>query len=368
MNATGALLVIAALVSTPASAAPGVVWSAFRQATANSCVWETGSPETPDKMTVVANLTGRCAGAVPSWSKDRAVVSLPADVHDGSFTSFGYPKASLKPVQTARGKAEIWVIDLKATPPQATLLPTLPPGNFQRAGVTIEGRVLALTMVPLPETLKPETETVTKKDGSKVDTYKFQGHTYEFHADGEGIREVAFAYEWDGKSGWKEVETKPTTSGWDYAGMADVLEADQKIAWCAPPKRETASDSRDLDPAKDAPLIKSLPVKAPNGGKDGSWVLETHPGLGDVVTHFVQFEFVHRTGLALFRKPGAKDFTPLPDLGFTAGDLTRATRAGNRYLVASDGLGRRPRIYDLTTGALVFKADDRMSAAFCAGW
>ncbi len=86
-----------------------------------------------------------------------------------------------------------------------------------------------------------------------------------------------------------------------------------------------------------------------------------------MLTFYVSFEFVHPTGLMLFRKTGEKAFQTLPDLGFNAADLVRATRAGDRLLVASSGLGRRPRIYDLKSGALLLRADDLMSASFCSG-
>jgi hypothetical protein len=188
----------------------------------------------------------------------------------------------------------------------------------------------------------------------------------------EGVPALARAFRLNGKRQWELTETAATTTGWDYAQGVETLKTAGERRVNRQRKDASRTDSlrreegdAELVRQNLAALKKLLPPAIANDREASeSWSLYSDPSrpLRSVFVWQAVGEFEHDTGVVVFLKD--KKLSLPEKLGYTPSDLTVLSSRGGLLLIAIAGDGTHPRLYDLTTGKLLFQADDVYGASF----
>lgn len=317
------------------------VLSLFEPA-ADRCEWRRLDVASGRSATV-ASFAGTCVGARVAFSPDgqRAVVWFdPANVQSAGMggSDVGKPGYPDEPVDDA-AKSRLFLVTIASG--AVTTLP-LPAFEFSELGLDAKG-VLALSL----ETVKDEEVAAGK---TMVD-----GKPFALTPADEGLVALAHASRFE-KDAWRRVETKQTTTGWDYGpGVRDL------DAWDALGPRSTLLLDTHPDGAADVDeaTAKRLASLAPKLG-EGSWSSWGTPP-ARLFGWVVSGEFAHTTGYLVFEGTPP---VPAPKVGFTDGDLVAVRRKGSLLLVASGGAGTHPRVYRFGAPTLVWSSDAARGAAF----
>jgi hypothetical protein len=173
----------------------------------------------------------------------------------------------------------------------------------------------------------------------------------------EGLVALAHAWRPDG-AGWKRVETKQTTTGWDYGAGVRLLDAYKAFG---PGSAELldahAGDAGEADEALQKVLA---PFKPKVGADEGTWgVWGTAPAR--LFAWRFTAEFTYSTGLVVLEGTAP---TPAPKVGFTDGELVAIRTRGPFALVSSSHAGAHPRLYDAGKGTLVWSSDTARAVSF----
>lgn len=317
----------------------------------SSCEWRTVEPES-GKATTLATLPGSCVGARVSWRKDLAVALVwfdPKHVQSAGYWSNTSSKPGYEDEHAdEQAKPRLFVVDVRTGKVAAVPFPVAPERqSLDEVGIGADGAPLAFFEESLPDDVQ-EKGSVTV-DGRVIDLTGFD----------EGLPALAHAMKFmDAK--WTRVETKATTTGWDYAMGVQALDA---FGGIGPRSVELSSGHLQGDnagPKEVAALKKLAPKKA--GSEDGEWIFF---GVGGarVYAWEITAEFAFTTGLVATGTPPQV----LPKLGFTDGDLVSLRPSGKYLLVTASGVGTHPRLYELPEGTLVFSSDTARAVTFWPG-
>ena len=166
----------------------------------------------------------------------------------------------------------------------------------------------------------------------------------------EGIPALAHARRFEGGI-WKRFETKPTTTGWDYALMERALDASATVG----PISTTLLEGRNGGAPVAADAQKMLDAHRPNG-EDGFAAVDT----STVPVYFWQVsgEFAYSTGLIV-----TADGTEL-DTGFSSGEIVALQNRGPFLLVTAPAIGAFPRVFDVKTKKTLFASETARGAIF----
>ncbi len=188
----------------------------------------------------------------------------------------------------------------------------------------------------------------------------------------EGIPALARAFRLNEKLQWEIAETAATTTGWDYAQGVSTLKLVQESRASREMKdsdrRKTLDEPKDeskLVPQYLPALKKFLPPALAQSKEDSeAWFLYLDPSKSPRSLFVWQAvgEFAHDTGMIIFLKDKQLSFPE--KLGYTASDLTSLAVRKGFLLITVAGNDTHPRLYDLTTGKLLFHADDVYGVSF----
>lgn len=309
------------------------------------CEWRQVDPVSGDKI-VLASFPGSCVGARVSFSPDasKAVIWFdPKLVQSAGYgtqvsSKPGFPDEEVDEKASPRA----YVVPVKRPQVEPLPLPAIGSLTLEELGVDGTGAVLALLMEELPEA-----EVAKGKITSG-------GQTFDLSTISEGLPVLVHAYRREGKD-WKKLETKLSTTGWDYGLGVKELDAFGKLG---PRSVELAASHAQGDSAEPADVAKLMKL-APKGASadDGSWIF-VGAGGARVFVWEITGEFAHTTGLVAV---GEK---VLPGLGFTDGDLV-AIRSSSAYLlVTASTVGAHPRLYSMPDAKLVFSSDSARAVTF----
>lgn len=313
-----------------------------------SCEWRALEPDS-GKTTVLAKVPGSCVGARVSWSADAAKALVWFDPQH--LQSAGYAsQTSSKPgyedeVRDEQAKPRLFLVDVRAGKAEALPMPAAGASQtLDEVGLAADGAPLAF----FEEALSDE---VQEKGSVTVD-----GQVFDLTAFEEGLPALAHAQKFAGGK-WTRVETKATTTGWDYAMGVQALDA---FGGMGPRSVELSSGHAQGDVAepKEAAALKKLaPKKA--GPEDGEWIF-IGAGGARVYAWEISGEFAYTTGLVATGTPPQV----LAKLGFTDGDLVSLRTSGKYLLVTAANVGTHPRLYALPEGKLVFSSDTARAVTF----
>ena len=321
------------------------------------CQWLRADP-VAQKRATVASLEGDCKGAHLFWTADLGKVLVwfePEHVSSGGYSADnvspqGFPVEEPTPGAVSR-LYEVTVASGQVRPvPVPTVAGSLVTFGYKGT------ELLALSQQSL-------TDKQREKDSITVD-----GRKIPFDKELEGIPALAHAYRFGAEGTWQRIEVKATAEGADYSPGVRNLEVASSLGPTSDATLETGLDEENtvqdeallqkLLPLRPAPLLK---LPAEEEVLSGSWNHVTTPG-GSFYVWQVSGEFVHSTGHLVLKVGG--QLQPVKDLGFTEGDFISLTGSGPFILVAADGVGTHPRMYDLRTGKRVFHSDTARVATF----
>ncbi|MEW5741356.1 MAG: hypothetical protein AB1938_20710 [Myxococcota bacterium] len=345
--------------ATPAAKTPEPVKPAVAFPTAPStlsvfepveqaCEWRAVEP-VAGVTRVIAALPGSCVGARVSWSPDavKAVVWFdPWHVQrPGYFAQTASPPGYPEEKGDERAKPRAFIVSTKDGKNEPLPLPALPGQKVVDLGVTADGAVWAFTEEELSDEVRAR-GTVTV-GAESFDLTQFQ----------EGLPELAHAHRFE-QGKWTRVETRATTTGWDYALGVQALEVFRKIGART---IDLSSAHAQGDVADDA-AVKALTPLAPKKASapdDGHWIFL---GVGDARVYVweVTGEFAYTTGLVATGTPPKV----LPKLGFTDGDLVSVRASASYLLVSSSDVGTHARLYELPAGKLLYSSDTARGVTF----
>lgn len=310
------------------------------------CEWRQLDP-VAGKRVVLARFPGTCVGARLAWTPDgsRALVWFdPQHVQSAGYSS----QLSSKPgyadeVADAKASPRAFLVSTRRQQVEPMPFPAVPGLTLQELGLDETGAVLALLEQPVPE-------------GTKG-TFVAAGQTFDLSTLHEGVPVVVHAYRREGAD-WKRVESKLSTTGWDYGLGVRELEAFRRFG---PRSADLAASHAQGDVAEDA-VLPALMTLAPKdaGADDGQWIF-LGAGGARIYVWEISGEFAHSTGLIALGTPGPK---PLPKLGFTDGDLVAVRTSGAHLLITGSHVGTHPRLYELPAGKLIFSSDSARAATF----
>lgn len=316
-----------------------------------SCEWRVVEPAS-GKTTALATLPGRCVGARVSWSPDAAKALVwfdPQHVQAAGYSSSTSSKPGYEDERAdEQAKPRLFAVDVRTGKVDAVPLPVAPASqSLDELGLGPDGAPLAFFEESLPD-------DVQEKGSVTVD-----GQVFDLTAFEEGLPALAHAMKFaQGK--WTKVETKATTTGWDYAMGVQALDA---FGGLGPRSVELSSGHVQGDAAepKEAAALKRLAPKQA-GPEDGEWIF-VGAGGARVYVWEITAEFAYTTGLVATGTPPQV----LPNLGFTDGDLVSLRTSGTYLLVTASGVGTHPRLYELPEGKLVFSSDTARAVTFWPG-
>lgn len=305
----------------PASTSPSTL--SILEPVDGKCVWRQEDP-VAGKRVVLTLFPGSCVGARLAWSADASQAVVWFDPHlvqsAGYFsqtsTPAGHPDEKVD--QTAKPR---WFL---VAPRTGKTEPLTPPevknAELMELGLTAKGEVVAL----FTESIAEGAKTVTAG-----------GETFDVTTITEGIPVLVHAYRREGAD-WKRIETKLSSQGWDYGLGVAVLEANRTLG----PRSGELLQSHAQGDSAEGEVLTALLKHAPKKAKredDGHW---TFLGAGGtrVFMWEVTGEFAHTTGLVVV------DDQPLPELGFTDGDLVAIRSSGAHLLISSSNVGTHPRL------------------------
>ena len=254
----------------------------------------------------------------------------------------------LDPRDEAEGTpARAWSVKLPNGPAEAFTLPKV-------AG-KIENVVFSRTNRPTVLALHDSFASDGPKEGqdAKGRFMRYEGKVVRMpDPETEGVLAMAHAYTLDGGT-WKRVESKPTTTGWDYGAGVDAL----KIAEDLYPSSRSMRNMRErIGEVENAALLKrqdALKPKAVDRDGEGGQVTTS---AGPVWVWREQGEFLHETSLIAWGDP--KRPTLLPGLAAANSDVRFvAVQPRDNFVLVTDNDGRYPRLYDVATKKRVWAAD-----------
>jgi hypothetical protein len=149
---------------------------------------------------------------------------------------------------------------------------------------------------------------------------------------------------------WTRIETRLSTTGWDYGLGMQNLDAFRKLG---PRSIELAAPHAQGDSAD----LPSLAALSPTGA-DGSWIF-VGAGGARIYVWEITGEFAYTTGLI-----AGADAKPLSKLGFTDADLVALRTSGPHVLISAANVGTHPRLYEYPSAKLLFSSDTARAATF----
>jgi hypothetical protein len=335
--------------------------STLRQKDTKTCVWE--SVAISGQVETLASFPNTCAGAtvVRAKSGKHALVQFGGNRPDGNDVAGPGSKPPFKEA-AARGTGELWLVKLDV--PKAQTERLIPPGEtkFDVVGFDDKDNVIGLSVMTLPRKLK-----VTKakdKEGETVDRFQFNNKSYQMPEVTQGVRALAQALKYVAKNKWVEVETAPTTTAWDFgAGVAELKIAKQ---WekDANPEGGWTEKSNDSIPALIAGLVKHTPQGSDSGTENWKVMESSNKNHGHLAIWQEVGEFRNDSGLLVYSAPAGKEFLPLPKIDYNRSVRPKITFRSDYCLIVTSGTASHPRVYDMRTGELVHKSDDRFSVSF----
>jgi hypothetical protein len=331
--------VVKAAIEFPAPTTASTL-SVLEPAGAN-CEWHQVEPVSGTKL-VLASFPGTCVGARVSFSPDasKAVVWFdPKYVKNAGYSSRvsskpGFPDETVDEKAIARA----FVVSTRKPQQEPLSFPSVPKAELRELGVDAKGAVLALLEEALPE----DARGVIESGGEKFDLSTLS----------EGIPVLVHAYRRDGAQ-WTRIETKLSTTGWDYGLGVQELEAFRALG----PRSVNLTAPHAQGDAAD---LASLATLAPKGASadDGSWIFVGAGGARLYVWE-ITGEFAYTTGLL-----AGVDGKPLPKLGFTDGDLVAIRTSGPHVLISASNVGTHPRVYEYPAAKVIFSSDTARAVTF----
>lgn len=295
------------------------------------------------RSATIASFAGSCVGARVAFSPDaqRALVWFDprtvqsAGVGGSDVGAAGYPDE----VMDEKAKARVFLVVVKTG--EVKPVP-LPPFEFEELGIDATG-VIALSLDTL-------TDEVVAAGKTLVD-----GTPFELTPVDEGVPALAHAWRLEGST-WKRVETKQTTTGWDYGPGVHELDVWDALG----PRSTQLLDTHPMghdDP--DEATVKKLSALKPKLG-EGEW-LSWGKAPKRVFGWAISGEFEHTTGHLAFEGPPP---VMARGIGFTDGDLVAVRLKGAYLLVAAGWAGTHPRVYLTDSPALVWSSDSARGTTF----
>ncbi len=313
----------------------------------DACAWRRVDP-VGDAGVTLGTFAGDCVGARVAWSPDatRAVVWFdPRHVLRVGYASQASspPGYDEEPVQEGAAP-RLFLVTLAPRRVEPLPFPVVTGQTLTEVGLDTEAGPLALLEEPLAD------------DVLQKGSVRSGGKTFDLKGFADGIPELVHARRWDGKA-WTPVETKATTTGWDYGLGVRDLEAHARLG---PRSVELATSLAQGDSVSRKQQAALWPL-APKGAKedDGQWIFLGAGGARLYVWE-VSGEFAYTTGLLATGTPAA----PLPELGFTDGDLVAVRTSGPFVLVTAQGVGAHPRLYELPEARLRYRSDTARAVSF----
>ncbi len=313
-----------------------------------NCEWRQVEP-VKGTTVVLATFPGTCVGARLSFSPDasKAVVWFdPSLVQRGGYSTQvsskpGFPDEEVDEKALARA----FVVSTRKPQVEPVPLPALPGLTLQELGVDAKGAVLALLEEPVSD------------EAVKRGAVTSGAETFSLAEITDGLPVMVHAYRREGAA-WKRVETKLSTTGWDYGLGVKALEAHQQLG----PRSIDLCASHAQGDAAGGDEAASLQQLSPRdaGADDGQWIF-LGAGGARVFAWEISGEFAHTTGLIASGAPAPK---VLPKLGFTDGDLVALRTSGPHLLISASNVGTHPRLYEFPAGTLVFSSDTARAATF----
>jgi hypothetical protein len=306
-----------------------------------SCEWRQVEPVTGTKV-VLASFPGTCVGARVSFSPDatKAVVWFdPKHVQRAGYSSNvsskpGFPDETVDETASARA----FVVSTRKQQQEVLTFPSVPKAELRELGVDAKGAVLALLEEALP-------------DGAQG-TIESGGEKFDLSTVSEGIPVLVHAYRRDGAQ-WTRVETRLSTTGWDYGLDVQALEVHRTLG----PRSVDLASAHAQGDAADLKALEALTPKGA-GEEDGSWIFLGAGGARLYVWE-MRSEFAYTTGLL-----AGADAKPLPKLGFTDGDLVAVRTSAAHVLVSAADVGTHPRLYQYPSAKLLFSSDTARAVTF----
>ncbi len=193
--------------------------------------------------------------------------------------------------------------------------------------------------------------------GTKV---PYLGRVLDFTRMTEGTPAVAMVDAWDGRAWHLEemVETRQgmgPTDEWHVTTAARAsLPSSEELLGARPRTRRITADER-------AELRPITPAKVEPDDTDDWETLETEHG-PLFIWMLINEEYRVARGRIAWPSRGA--VADLPNLGFTAGEFVSALVSGRFLLVAGEGSGAYPRLYDLVEQRLVWSSESARATIF----
>jgi hypothetical protein len=312
------------------------------------CEWRTLDPAS-GATTTLATLPGSCTGARIAWTADtsKALVWFDPEhlTHSAFSANFASKPGFADELRDANAQSRLFSVDVRSGDVKPLAMPPVSDAqNLEDLGLGVDGVPLAFF-----------TET-PRKLADDAKTLQADGQTFDLSEIHEGAPAIARAFRFtDG--GWSRFETKLTTTGWDYALGASALDAHSKMG----PRSAQLSMSVNGGDSAEEKEVQALKKLTPPKAKedDGAWIFV---GAGGVRVYVWQVtaEFAITTGLIASGMPPA----PLPQLGFTDGDLVALRTSGPYVLVTASDVGTHPRLYQLPAAKRVFASDSARAVTF----
>ncbi len=299
----------AAPPQAPAAPAVEVAW--FEPEGAR-CGWYRGGPGQPP--TRLADLPEPCDGSVAfALRGDDALVQL----------------------------THVWRVRLSTG--AVTDLGAPPVGDLAQVGLDASGQ-------PLAYTLGGGTYTNPERFEGPI---TFEGQAWSTAGVTEGLAVLAHAFEWT--DGWRRIESKVVSSGWDYAEDQRGLEAHRRLASIASEDlwREHVGDAERVE-VDGAALSAILPVEEPQAGE---WHAVQTAG-GRLAWWMIPVEWLVTTQQVLREAGGT--WAPVPFEGWERFDTPSFQTRGGQVLITQ--WGSRPRLMDVATGEVLWARPDARAA------
>lgn len=314
---------------------------------AQNCEWRWFDPVSNAKRTV-AKFEGACRGARVAWSPNgqKAIVWFDPETIHAAMGAGG--KAPLDGPATGEPD-RLFVFDAKTGKVQKLEFPKVD-GSVDEIGIAESGDIFALAQEPLPEGVRETGRT--RVDGVEV----------VWDVESEGLPALAHAYRYTTNNTWVRTETKPTTEGWDYAMGVDALDVAKVLGPRSVLLLSAHGDARR--PVEDKKILAKLkPLTPPDDEEGGGRWIQLGTDGNTFYVWEVSGEFAYNTGLVVL--PDAQgNLKKAPDSDFDETTLVSLRHQGPYLLVAHNGTGTRPRLYDLRTQALVFRSDTARATVF----
>lgn len=314
------------------------------EAADDTCVWRQEDPLTK-KRVELATFDGTCMGVRVAWSHDVTTAMVAFDpelVQTAGYTSrTSTPPGYANEDSESSAKTRWFLVDVKTGKTEAITMPNIEKNEVHDVGISKTGDVVALLEEELPKDVKG--------------TIKSGDQTFDLSELNEGIPVLVHAYKRDGAS-WKRFETKLSTTGWDYGPGVRALEVATELGPKSDKLLASISETDTFDDATQKQLVKFKPPKAKTED-DGAWTGVEFGG-HTVYVWQVSGEFAHNTGLVVTKNG------PLPEIGFTDGDLVAYASSGSLLLISKRDVGTHARMYSFPEVKKVFASDTARAVTF----